>query len=258
MKAVYGIAIAAALGLSGAMLNLVYLSKLSEQVDLVWFIGIKRDVVLARGETIQDEHMEAVPIPLKWVGKMTDYVELWESREACRGRPVSRTVIGPCLLLSEDLRTPPPEMELKLADDERAWGIPIDTRQFPVALINPGDLVSFLVPRTAALAPTSAGVQGSEGEPTGEEGQEPAPKAARGPVETIGPFKVLSLGNRLGSAEVMRAHRIPVSQENVLTIAVKIEKGQPEPKAQKLFTLLHAADFRGVGVQLHPRPKTIQ
>jgi hypothetical protein len=149
-------------------------------------------------------------------------------------------------------------MELKLADDERAWGIPIDTRQFPVALINPGDLVSFLVPRTAGLVPTPAGTQGSDNEPTEENGQDPAPRRAPGAVETVGPFKVLSLGNRLGTAEVMRAHRIPVSQENVLTIAVKIEKGQPEPKAQKLFTLLHAADFRGVGVQLHPRPKTVQ
>jgi|YNPBryunderm2012_1023409.scaffolds.fasta_scaffold03103_7 hypothetical protein len=258
MKAIYGLAIAAALGLSGAMLNLLYLAKLSEQVDLVWFIGIKRDVVLARGETLQDEHMEAVPIPLQWVGKMRDYVELWQSREACRGRPVSRTVIGPCLLLSSDLKTPPPEMELKLADDERAWGIPIDTRQFPVSLINPGDLVSFLVPRSGGLVPTRAGAQGAGEEPAGEDGQDPTPRAAPSAVEIVGPFKVLSLGNRLGTAEVMRAHRIPVSQENVLTIAVKIEKGQPEAKAQKLFTLLHAADFRGVGVQLHPRPKTAQ
>ena len=49
-----------------------------------------------------------------------------------------------------------------------------------------------------------------------EESEEKGKSA--GPIETIGPFKILALGNRLGSPEVMRAAKMPQLQENVLAI----------------------------------------
>ena len=71
--------------------------------------------------------------------------------------------------------------------------------------------------------------------------------------EIIGPFRVLSLGNRLGSSEVMQANHIPQVQENVMTISVQVVGDELEPKAKKLWEALRRTNFRGVGVLLHPR-----
>ena len=254
MKGLLGLGIAAALGLGGALMNLMYLTELSKQADEVYFIGIKKEVVLGRGDPLLEDHVEKVGVPRQWVGTMRDHVELWESRQGCFGRPIWRTLQGPCLLLADDLKTPP-VMEIKLEEDEVAWGIPIDTRQFPVPLLNPGDYVSFLIARHGTLGPGPAAPELPPPEPGAEPGPQPTPARPAGPVEVIGRFKVLSLGTRLGSEGVWKQHRIPVSQENVMTIVVKIEGGQPEAKAQKLMVLLQANDFRGAGIQLHPRGK---
>ena len=115
--------------------------------------------------------------------------------------------------------------------------MPVDTQSFVASLVNPGDRVSFRVRLRSPKSPTLAAGAGRPGPAT----------------EIIGPFDVLSLGNRLSSTEVMKASRIPQTQENVMTIRVKNRGGQPEPKAEKLFNLLNATNSRGVGVILHPR-----
>lgn len=91
--------------------------------------------------------------------------------------------------------------------------------------------------------------------PTLAAGSEPAPgpPVVRGGSEIIGPFRVLSLGNRLGSLEVMQANHIPQVQENVMTISVQVVGDELEPKAKKLWEALCRTNFRGVGVLLHPR-----
>ena len=72
-------------------------------------------------------------------------------------------------------------------------------------------------------------------------------------VETVGPFRVLSIGNRLGSADVLKASGSAQFQENVMTIAVKMQGDQLEPRAVKLLTLLQSGGARQAGVLLHPR-----
>jgi len=69
----------------------------------------------------------------------------------------------------------------------------------------------------------------------------------------IGPFKVLSIGNRLGSADVMQAARIPQMQENVMTIRVRIENGKMEPEAARLMRFLEQTNSRPLAYVLHPR-----
>lgn len=68
----------------------------------------------------------------------------------------------------------------------------------------------------------------------------------------IGPFTILSLGNRLGTADVMAANHIPVQQENIMTIAVKVHGGELDPLFRKLWDRLQQTNFRQVGVLLHP------
>ncbi len=253
MKGIYGLGIAIALGLAGALFNFVYLNVKSRDVEKVYFIGIKPDVTVAQGEKLQADHLEPVGIPAGWVGSLADFgVKYYEARDAVIGTPVWRTLSGPRLLLDDDLKAPPPQ-EIKLAEDERGLGISVDARQFVTSLIVPGELVSFVVPR-ARLGPTPAQPAGDPDTPTPDPAASGDPPAPAGAATTIGPFRVVAVGNRLGTAEVQRANKIPQVQENVMTIAVKVDsRGDLEPKAQKLISLMHMTDYRGIQILTYPK-----
>ena len=95
----------------------------------------------------------------------------------------------------------------------------------------------------------------------GGQGRKPLPAdggsaASSSPIETVGPFTILALGNRLCSPEVMRASKgAQQIQENVLAIRVSARvTGEPE-RAEQLWSLLQATNFREVGIKLHSRNK---
>jgi hypothetical protein len=243
MKNIQGLVIALALGTAGALLNWAYLHSASQGEEPINYVGVKPGVTIARGERLVEENFVPVPIPKSAVGNLDDFAIRWADRSsAIANRNAARMLTGRSLLLEDDVRTSPAELKLKKPntpedEEERAEFVPVDTQSFVASLINPGDRVSFRVRLKSPNTPTLAG-----------DGGRPGP-----PVEIIGPFDVLSLGNRLSSTEVMKASKISQTQENVMTIRVKYRDGQPEPKAQKLFSLLNATNSRGVGVILHPR-----
>jgi hypothetical protein len=138
--------------------------------------------------------------------------------------------------------------KLDLEEGEDVWWIPVDTRAFVPSLVKPGDMVSFIVSRP--VGPTLAVPPGARRPPPDEEEDE-ADKKPAGPVETIGPFKVLALGNRLGDPEVMKAAKQPQVQENVLAIRVSNRVAGERQRAEKLWGMLQATNFRQVGVTLH-------
>lgn len=247
MKNTYGLLLALALGVAGALFNFAYLMGKSREVRTVEFIGVAPDAVVDRGERLTEAMLVPVGIPAAATGNLEDFAILYADRLTVVGMPVWRTLDGGSLLLRDDLKTPP--QELKLGDEpgaeqtEAATWVPVDTRTFVPSLVVPGDQVSFIVSDVVG-APTPAGPNPT---PSG------APSVAIGSPDLIGPFKVLSLGNRLGSTEVMRAAKVPQMQENVMTISVRLENGSLEPKAEKLMRYLQSTGFRGVGVLLHPR-----
>ena len=239
MKGIRGLVVAIGLGIAAAMFNWIYLASRSRDVEKVGFIGISPKVTgLSRGELLREEHLVEVSIPRQCVGNLADFGVLYSAKQAVVGQPVWRALSGGMFLLAEDLKTPP--QELKLAANEKAMWIPVDTRAFVPSLVIPGDNVSFVVSR-AQVGPTPASRE------------EDAPKHSAAAASILGPFKILSLGNRLGSSEIMRAAKIPQLQEHVMTIAVKITDGQLEPKAQELWNILQATNFRQVGILLHER-----
>jgi hypothetical protein len=154
--------------------------------------------------------------------------------------------------LLEDLKTPP--QELKLGENERAMFVPIDSRAFVPKLVAPGCFVDFVSSRSMDPSPTPA-VAENPAEPAGprpvaDVAEQPA---LSGPIDSIGPFEILALGNRLGSSEVSRAYKTSQVQENILTIRVKVDKtGRLEPKAQALRSLLDRTQGRGVSILLYP------
>ena len=240
MKNHLGLIVAVVLGVIGATLNFLYLTNKAKNFEKVAFLGIGKEVSIQRGETFRKDHFVAVEIPKINVGRLTERVALYTDRDAVVGMKANQNYYGGELVLTEDLRTPP--AELALQENERAMWVPVDTRTFVPSLVKPGDLVSFLVPK--GVVPISR---------PAENGEEPPPPPSLGDSELVGPFKVLSVGNRLGSAEVFKAAGMPLQQENVLTISVHAEGNQLDPMAKKLWDLLQAGGFRQAGVLLHPR-----
>lgn len=263
MKGIRGLLLAIGFAIAGALVNFVYLAQKSRDVERVAFIGIKPEVEIHPAEMLLDEHLTKVEIPASAVGNLKDFAYLYESRQTVVGERVPRAIPGGSLLLRHDLTTPP-RGGLVLGEDarpgveERAMGVPIDSRKIVPSLVNPGDLVSFLAPSGPA-GPTLA-VEPAKVEP-GTPAPAVAPRATAGRsgspggVEMIGPFRILSIGNRLGSAEVMKASKAPLPQlqENVMMILVRVENGALEPEAVRLVKLLDESDSRPLAYLLHPR-----
>ena len=67
--------------------------------------------------------------------------------------------------------------------------------------------------------------------------------------------RVIALGNRMGSPDVMRGARMQQVQENVMTIAVRMDGDEMEPKARRLWDVLVRNNFKQVGVLLHGQKK---
>lgn len=247
MKGLHGFLLAIALGIAGALLNYAYLASKLPDVETVGFVGIQSSAEVSRGERLSAEHLVEVGIPKANVGNLRDVAVLYSAVQSVLGSRVWRPLPGGTLLLNQDLTTPP--QELKLAANEAIIWIPIDNRSTVPSLIVPGDQVSFLISTSRIGMPTRA--------PDPESGTlEPIPEspAASGPIETVGPFTILSLGNRLGSPDILKAARVPVVQENVVGIRVEIDnKGALMPDAQHLVELLNSTGNYPVGVLLHGR-----
>jgi hypothetical protein len=248
MKGIHGLIVAAGLGIAGAVFNLFYLSSKAREIEKVSFIGVKPDAVIARGERLSTDNLVEVGIPRSAVGNLKDFAFPWSDLNTVDRVPVWRTLTGGALLLRDDVRTPPPELELEKGDV--AMAIPVDTRTFALSLLTPGDMVWFKVPRASTVLPTRAV---PEGAPKPENLDDPAPAIPAGPTETIGPFKILAIGNRLGSAEVMLAAKIPQMQENILTIRKSKQVAGEVERADKLWDRLQAVGFRNVGIELQDR-----
>jgi hypothetical protein len=257
MKNIQGLIIALVLGILAAMLNWVYLTSKAQSVETVDFIAVKPGVTIGRGERLVQENLVKVGIPRTGIGNLDDFAVRYSELQTVLNQNVSRTLRDGALLLRDDLKTPPPELKLEKSrtpgegEDVAIW-IPVDTRTFVPSLVSPGDLVSFLVAAPRGSVPTPAG-SGERPAPTTVGGRS-TPTAVGGSMEIIGPFKILSLGNRLGSSEVMRAAKIPQLQENVMTIRVRLKNKQLEQKAEKLLKYLRTTNYRGVGIMLHPKP----
>lgn len=239
MKGMQGLAVAAVLGLLGVGLNWVYLSQKTKDIDAMSFIGIAPGTTIGPGDVLRREHLVEVKIPRIHARNLEDFIYLWQDVETVVGIHATRQYQGGELVKIEDYRTPPPELALE--ENERLIWIAVDSRSFVPSLVDPGDQITFLVPRFR----TTADSAGSDDSP-----------------EPIGPFTIGSLGNRLGSREVMRSGRRSPVQERQVGIIVQVHpkpgaagEWELEAKAKTLLTMLQQSNYRNVGVALHPKNK---
>jgi hypothetical protein len=245
MKGVPGLLIAVGLGIAGAFCNWLYLAAKGHDLDMVDFIGISENAKINPGDKFNETQFIKISIPANAVGNLDKDAFLWSNIPTVVGVAATKSYSPGEILLRQDVRTPP-EMDIKrqLAADERVKWIPVDTRTFVPALVNAGDNVSFIVPRLTTAGP-----------PPPSDADDDGDKRPPRSTETIGPFRILALGNRLGSQEVLRASGMTASQESTMAIAVKFVNGEFDEKAQRLIDLLFLTNFQQVQVILHPSPE---
>lgn len=239
MKGAMGLVVALGLGILGAFCNWFYLAQKSRDLEKVEFIAISDQRLINAGDVFQESDFVPVAIPALNVGKLGLSAYKYSERQTIVGMAAPRAYEPGEILLRLDVRTPPP-MDVKrlLVENERVMWIPVDNRTFVAPLVNAGDLVSFIVPKLSG--PTPARVDPDE--------------LAGGPTEILGPYRILALGNRLGSAEVMKAAGLAPAQENVMAVAVKVVDGKLDENGRKLSDLLRLTNFQQVQVLLHPDP----
>ena len=243
MKGIQGLILAIGLGIAGALFNWAYLARKTSDMDLVKVIGIAPHTTVNIGESLTLDHLAPIEVPLHNWDNLKNFAYKWSDRQTVVSMPVRRTLPGGSLLLQDDLRTPPPKIRFedkkKLPEGtvERGMFVPFQTKNFVSSLVNPGQYVEFMVP------------QGGSGVPTPAAGGDP-PRPTD--PEILGPFKILSLGNRLGPIDVMIAAGMKPTQENVMLISIKLIDGQMEPKARKLWDLLNRTNFQQVSIMIRP------
>jgi len=274
MKGIQGLIIAIGLGIAGAILNFAYLVTKSQELEMVDFIGVRPEVTINRGDRLKEDALQKVSLPRIAAGNLDKFAFPYSALGSVKNEIVHRTLEGGTLVMRSDLKTPVQDLSFGQNTppgvEERAMGVPIDSKKVVPSLITPGDLVSFVVPRWVSAAPSPAEGKSGGGESSGSpepgkpEAIRPIPAAgmfggggpaasSAGEVDLIGPFKVLSLGTRVGSAQVAQAFKVSTVQENVMMVLVRIENGKLEPQAVKLLRLMEQSDFRPLGYLLHPR-----
>lgn len=248
MKGVPGLLVALAVGVVGAFCNWLYLAGQGENLRQIDFIGIADGVKINPGDKFSEAHFAKISIPQDAAlrGKLDKTAYLWSDMSTVVGESATKIYGEGEILLRQDVHTPP-DLDIKklLAPDERALWIPVDTRTFVPALVSAGDQVSFVVPRMSAGGPTPVGGDVSVG----------ATAPATSNTEIIGPFRILALGTRLGSQQVLRAAGMTPTQENVMAVAVRIVGGDFDEKGQKVLEILRLTNFQQAQVILHPAPE---
>lgn len=255
MKNWIGLLIALSLAIVACLLNWQYLERKSQEIEVISFVAIAEDVRLKTGDTFLESHFIKLDIPRKNAGTLQDTAVLYQDLQTVISMKALHEYRGGEILLRQELRTPPEEF--KLQENELAMWVPVSTAAFVSSLVKPGDMVSFVVPSPGTVfrdlvEPEEDNPQlGPEFGSTEEIDQPTVVSNANS--ELVGPFRILSLGDRLGSYEVSVASGAPRARENVLGIAVRRVGEGIDPRAEKLVRWMAQPNFRQAGVVLHPR-----
>ena len=256
MKNWIGLLIALSLGIIAAVLNWQYLERKSKEIEFVSFLALSESVRLKPGDQFLNEHFVQLEIPRKNVGSLYETAVLYDDRHTVTNLKAIQEYRGGEIILRQQLKTPASEFTLN--KNELAIWIPVNSATFVPSLVKPGDYVSFVVTEPNAVfdqiikrdrSQLPDGPEFTEDEPVLDEDR----PSQHVDSELVGPFRVLSLGNRLGSFEVDAAFNGNRSRENVMGVAVQKLRDGVDAKAEKLVRWMANPDFRQAAVVLHPR-----
>jgi len=246
MKGAQGLIVAALLGAFAVVLNWLYLVNKTKTAETVNFIGIRTGATIKVGDTLGKDNLGPVPIPRSSADRLQGFVYKYEVVDTVAGYKATRNYKGGDLVYREDFRTP--SHGLKAGEDESIVPIPVDSRTFNPSLIDPGDMVRFIVPKPPEAK--------SAAKTTGGNGGRVDPADGPAAMEAIGPFRVYAVGDRISSLRVARAFGQRQGQGRQISIFLKVDKnGQPVGESKRLIERAHQIGFRNVSVMKMPEKK---
>jgi len=230
MKGIQGLIIALALGLIAAGVNWKYLVDQSKQGKTNTFVVVRADKAVKQGQVFRSEDLALIHLPemhSKTLAKMA-----YDNVGAVVGFKANKDYEGNEFIFSQQMKTPSAGT-LPLKENEVAVYVPVDNRRFISEHVIPGQTqVMFRLPKTG---PTPAG-----GGPDSN-------------LELVGPFEVLSVGNRRGEIETMRGESIRSMQEHVLAIRGKLVGGkQLDALTNRVASYLDKSNNRPLDVVVCP------
>lgn len=240
MKGFPGVMIAAGLGLLGAILNWFYISQQAADYEKVAFVAVKSGASMKVGDKFSESQLMKVEIPRAHLSNLDKIAIPWSERYAVIGDTAKKVYVGDELIFQSDLRSTGVKRPIELLrDNEVAISVAVNTGSFVSSRVNPGDFISFAVPKLTVAAPRAV----SSGQSSSSD------------TELVGPFRILMVGNRTGSPNAFKASGGSARQENVITVSVKYENGQFEAKAKRLFEIKQLFGSEQVQVVLLPEGK---
>jgi hypothetical protein len=243
MKGATGLIVAVFLGLAAALLNWFYLDSKTRDIKNMMFVGVREGAPIEAGQLIEKSRLEQVPVPERFGTKLKQHVFLWDDVGTLVDQRAPRRLEGGQLFFRSYYVTPPHELELK--PGEVHYVVPVDTGNVVAEFLNPGDRIMLVLPTTPSILSQP---------PTDGEGTEPAPQPAMpSGVESIGPFRVKSVGSRLSSAELARGNRGFSAQERLIGIVVDENDAAEKPQFDKLVAHDISGNLRNVRVKLLSR-----
>lgn len=241
MKGIPGLVIAAVLALTGGLCNWLYLANQADRYERMAFLIVNAEQIRA-GDRFKKDDFTTVEIPRNNLGNLEAVAVKSSDLMTVVSQVATRDLVRDQLLLREDLKTPAQQnINELIGSDELAISVTIDPRTFNPQLVNPGDLVSFRVPRNSIPIPAAVGVGAAD-----------VSDQQAVTDEVIGPFRILALGNRKGRSEVAKAAGQSVGSETTITIAVDYPNKKMDRKAQRLLDISNLTGFKGVQPLLHP------
>lgn len=252
MKGAPGLIVALLLGVLGMALNFLYLRSKAATVESLTFVGVREGIGIKAGDVFGESMFDQVRIPRVHAGNLVNYIYQWKELPLVIGTRAARDYRERELLSRSEVRTPP--AELKLTRGKLLVWVGVDTSSFVPDLVNPGDLVSFVIsaPKTAptaALQPVPEGTADSE--------RPAVVRDPQGESTRLGPFEVAAIGNRIAAYDLARANQLGASGGNVIGIYAPYsgDDDNPilDPKATQLLDLLRKYSNTRAGVILHPR-----
>ena len=252
MKGAPGLIVALLFGGLGVALNYLYLYNKGKDVESVSFLGVREGTTVNPGDVLRPDMFTEVKIPLVHAGNLKDFNYQFKDINLVSGTKATRAYKGGELVRLEDYRTPP--SELKLGKGQLLIWVPVDDASFVSELVDPGDKITFIVPvyRGPAGSRPASGINSDD--PSG-----PAETSVMmtAETETIGPFVIATIGNRLGSSEVNKANRIQSSQGHAVGIIIQNigteDAPKFEPRATQLLDRIKRSPNLRVGVAVHPK-----
>ena len=233
MSGLQGVIIPVALGLVGGVCNYLYLAQQATKMETVSFVTISNQAKINGGDLFRKDQFQPVKIPKNNLGNLDQSGVLWQDREAVVGFRATRSYRGGEILLWQDIKTPSQKnLSERLAENEVARWVPVDTKTFIPERVNPGDRVSFIIANNINTADS-------------------LPSVNQAQTEIVGPFRILMLGTRAGDKQVHRAAGLKSGPEHIITISVRYEQGKMEQKAARLFDHLQRTGYKSVQVMLH-------